>query len=679
MATIYVVACGLGMPILIVGLPRKFRTNLLPWALAPLIGIGLLSVVSSYTLMLNRPIDHVLVQSVAVTIFVLALAAIAAPGYVTGQLAELVQGAVKAVRAHVGLGLLALALLFLVAAPGISNGSFTTPYRVGIDQVGYAETAQFLRTGGTLHRAEADIRRQTGEPSIGVAKASNLKSLRFNSYVDSEFLLKAFRWGYPANIAIFTKLLAKDHPYMVEYELLVLAVGMLLVVMYYALRDLLGLSATAAMVTGSLLVLNANGLNTLLEGQYAQAFTAPAVLFLLWLGQALRVKLNARQRITRLEQARFLCTASFLFAALMVSFNEAASVILALSFLTAGLALLTRRRLEWRWLLRVVGAVVVGLAIVFPYAIRWMGSLAANLANAKNGGFPQPKWAFPSEILGIQNIYGSYRGYSLIPRDHSDLFVTLMLSSVVLSLLFSSSLRNRRFDPAFWLAPAAFIAITFVKNYYLDDHLINGNYYMNNYQYMKAYTLVLPLVCGAFFGTMLTLQRGPSLPSSILHRLLAGGLILATVFNGLSYLNTYRFEGGRVTSDLFAVQSAGRRLHLERYALVTGSTKIANYMLAPLIQMNWLDTAIQTGGFRVSRINREMPVLLLLQQGALGCLAGIDPRRAGRTLYQNEAIQLLATGKVVREIYDEVENSVRWSVLLGQDGDVCARSSTGPA
>ena len=132
--------------------------------------------------------------------------------------------------------LVATGTLLAVLAPVLAAGFATTPYRSGIDQVGYSESAQYLLEGGTLGKLRSRLLSELETKSLTVAKQQNNKDVRFESYVDSEFLLKARRWGYPGALAAMTALTRNDHVFRLAFILLIIEYSLTLALVYQLTR-----------------------------------------------------------------------------------------------------------------------------------------------------------------------------------------------------------------------------------------------------------------------------------------------------------------------------------------------------------------------------------------------------------------------------------------------------------
>ena len=126
----------------------------------------------------------------------------------------------------------AFIVLFVIILPLRKGGFLTTPYRIGIDQVGYTETAQFLLKGGTLESSAAEIMQQLDTDDLEYAKQNNARALKFNAYVTSEFLLKALRWGYPAIVANLTFITGNENVVRIAFIGLLLNYGLIFALTY---------------------------------------------------------------------------------------------------------------------------------------------------------------------------------------------------------------------------------------------------------------------------------------------------------------------------------------------------------------------------------------------------------------------------------------------------------------
>ncbi|MHB8461380.1 MAG: hypothetical protein ACYDA1_01910, partial [Vulcanimicrobiaceae bacterium] len=368
------------------------------------------------------------------------------------------------------------ALLAALLSPTLIAGFPTTPYRIGIDQVGYGETSQFLAEGGTLTKAKSNLLSQLQTKNYNLAKAQNIRSLNFETYVDSEFLLKALRWGFPGTIATLTELTGSTHVFNIEFLLLIFSCALLLALAYSVLRTTFSLPAIVALAIMAALALNCNFLNTYYEGQYAEIFTSPYIFLVFILFLEAREKNTART--TARSAVKPILLSGFLMAGIFSAYNEAVVIICALGYGIMLLDFFLYRKTSQRGMLVFIVGFLVGAILLLPISYKWLVYSSANLQGLARAGFWQPHWASPAEILGFLDMYRQ-TGYQIVSRSIPNEIVNIIISGLLVALFFRFFLRERNLDKSFWIAPVALVLLAYVKS-----HLVDG---ILNYPYMKVY------------------------------------------------------------------------------------------------------------------------------------------------------------------------------------------------
>lgn len=557
--------------------PQFLRRHAFAIGLIPCLGLWQLSIVSAYVIYFNLPIANALVGTSAVgvaaivaSLFVPRKASLASP-----PARNLMSFAKKA-------GAVAL-LLCALLAPVLRAGFPTTPYRIGIDQVGYAETAQYLVEGGTLAKARSDLLRRLDTTDLLKAKLQNIRSLNFETYVDSEFLLKAFRWGFPGAVAALTILTGSEHVYHTEFLITLFACGLLMLLAYLVLQDYFLVPSWPALAITAAIALNCNLLNVYYEGEFTQIFMLPcfSLLLILYLHARTASRHAGVRSFAAADQIRALLLFAFLVASLFSTYNETIILVAGFVVITIVLDLFLYRAFRKASALYVAVGFAAGFLAAFPIGRIWFVYTVANLRNLSNAGFWQPHWASLAEILGIFNMY-YLPGYTLLARPLFNEVANLVLSLALAAAFAIFLWKAATLDKSFWSAPALIILAAYVKMHYLD-HILN-------YPYMKVYTMLTPLlVCGVFGGLYLMAARLQASRARSLALYAQYCLVLVVAVTGVCYITQYLIQGSYVTQDMFSLyryRDGHRRF--DRFALLEPrhAPTIADFMLTPLISMN---------------------------------------------------------------------------------------------
>ncbi len=555
-------------------------------------------------------------------------------------------------------------LLGIVMSPVIRAGIPTTPYRIGIDQVGYAETAQYLLEGGTLKKIKATLLSQLNTTDIAKAKNQNLRVFRFETYVDSEFLLKAFRWGFPGAVAALTFLTGSSHAYRTAFLLVIFSYALMLALSFRILRDYFRVPTIAAFAAMVAVALNCNLLNVYYEGQLTQVFMLP--LFTIMLVLLLQARSFPTAKGDFRVVPRGLLKSLFLFMLLVActfsTYNEAMVLIIGFVVVTVILDLIFYRKFAKLPLIFAGLGLAGGFIAVFPFSKQWFVYTIANLHGLSAAGFWQPHWASFAEILGLLNMY-SNPGYALVPRTLSNVIIDLTLSIFLVAVVAYFVRKIRDIDSVFWISPLAIILVAYLKMHFIDQIL--------NYPYMKIYTMLTPLVACFAFAALYNLGESKNAvaiknhvtknrrqiwdnqqAAAARHFVTKYAMFLAVVTvaaTGLLYINQYLGQSGYVTSDMFSMYTyADGARKFSDVALVTAHRvpSIADYMLVPLISMN----LVNEGREKYIAPYLHLPVVVIMRSGNLRCRACFIRLFRKRIVYQNDLYIFLNSGKELRKI-----------------------------
>ncbi len=639
---------GLGAFRLIV--PAFLRTRAMYAVLVTGIGFAQFSIVVAYAIYAEKPVATAvslaaIVGAVTLLLSVLGAKRVFAQGWL--------QVPATLPRREVVLtslaGVAVIGVLAIVLSPVLKTGVASTPFRIGIDQVGYAESAQFLREGGTTGSIRARLLTELGTASPEIANQQNLKDLRFESYVDSEFLLKAKRWGYPGTLAAMTALTGTPHVFSLAFLILIFDFALTLGVVYYLVRVHHGLPRAFAMCVTLAVALNCNLLNVYYEGQYAQVFSTPFVL--IYLTIYLRARGIRDYRRAGRSLLMFSATSALMVAALFSAFNESLILLIAIIAVTTALDLIFYRETNVAALGVAVIGFLGGAAILWPLSRNWIAYTFANLSGLARAGFWQPHWASLAEMIGLWNMYGT-PGYTLMARPPLDATANAILSVIAAIVIVRLFLRSDSLDRTFWIAPFVLILLEYVKSRYVDDIL--------NYPFMKLYTAFLPLVCIVAFVAIYRFgnqfgRRG---------RWFAYATALTVIITGGTYIEQYLRESGVVTPEMFALYNGGNERRFDDFALITRDSSIHENMFVPILSMHWLD---QSDTQKLLARDLDRKIVLVLSDRGMTCRRCLTTYFAGDIVYEDSSSVFINTRLPVRLFCDQ--HAFNRSIdELGMDG-----------
>jgi hypothetical protein len=513
------------------------------------------------------------------------------------------------------------ALAALLSWPGWGK-ELCQPIRVGLDELGYAITGQFLLDGGDLASLGSRVKAETGEEDLGRGLDKNGTTVNVNTNVASEFLLRSMRW-YPSGVAAVLAAAGERFVLPVQFLLLFFPLVLLFGVAHHFLRTLVGLSETLSVLGAASVLMNVNLLNVLCEGQHAQVFGSP--FFLLLLGQLYFLRNGAAAGF---REYAFTCLLS---TVVLCSYPEMAFLTLVLTGLIGCLDLVLVRKICDPKLLKFALAAVAGFVLAGGYALVVPMFLWKHLANMQTGnvGFWQPQWAVPAEVLGLFNIYDpAVQGY--VGRQNwtpFSLFAVVGLSALCVEVVVLRILSGVRCDYSYWLAPLLFIAVVFLKVF-----LVNR---IHNYQYMKAYTLVLVPVLGFFFGSMALLSSARAWP-----RMLLPACMVWMIGEGGAYLRQYAREAIHVSCPPARAERLRAGLAWDDYVWVTMSQGYDQFAYASLVPFNWVNMGGNLSPHLPPHFGKKIGIWSLKD------LAGTGQKPAGGlpVLYEDDQVALFDTG-----------------------------------
>lgn len=500
--------------------------------LPPVLGLTTLSLFIPYFVMFMTSIDSL--KMIGGALFLLGVALVVFGARRLGG--KGLKAALLSSRYEVLAGGFTIAMVCLL---GLNpQGKLSTMYLNGVDVAGYSVTADYLRNWKGYEDLEKNLIRDTNIEDITAAKVANDTAINNQVTIASEFILRAFRWSYSVLLSFLTELLGLDSVYRLNYVILALAFGGLFAVSALLVRQLAPESKYLPLWASLCVVFNANFLNVLVQGQYAQVVTAP--IFLLLLLIVLRDRMG--QALSRRDLLMF----AAIIGSLMPMYNEMVFTFVVFFCILCGLDFLSRDfRGIYRACLKIAPALLLGMLLAAPVTFRWIGFLNKHLRNVRVGGWPQPHWATPAEFFGLANIYNNRFTVMEVRREFLTYSLALFATFVLVPALVLIFLRAPRKVSLLLLVPFVFVGLIFVKTRYIEQ--------IHSYQYMKAYTFFLPImVIAMIVGTWRFLRENPS--SAIGHRAIAAVAIAAILFSGAQYFTQAKEKGYTITEPYFSLR-----------------------------------------------------------------------------------------------------------------------------
>jgi hypothetical protein len=637
--------------------PTALRHPALMPALIPNCGLALVSIATVPVLYANRPVTEALWLACPVAAGMAAIAWRMRRHTVFDE-ARTVMSSLKSDWPMAGTCLLVPLLLTLPAAKG---GSSSVPWRIGVDQAGHLQVAQFLLKGGTFRRAAAEIVTETGESIEWQAIVNNLRAVRFSAYVNSDFMNKMHRVGYSAVVASLAAILNVDHVYRIGFLPLVIAHTLTVSLVYWFLRHVGHMPRLVSTAAAAAVGLNCNLQNVLYEGMYGQFFATPLIFLVFVLAFMLRSETGVfgRHKVTIDRHGELLnCTLflAFIWAAIMTDFAEAFLIVVPTLFVAFVLDRLSSDRPGAAALLTLAAAFTIGTVLVLPQSVGWFSTLPFRIGYIATSGFWQPYWAWPTEILGFKDIYANSRGYLLQPRPQGDFGIVAAGSLAVASIIGSFLRTCTPAARATWLSPMVYCAAVLVKNLFVDQG--------TNYQYMKSYTLWLPPLSLLLTLSLWRLRHVQAIgPARARLISLTGLAMIAAV--GLRYHWTLYHEADVIGPTHYEVRDADAECHFDQYVFLTmpvgtPQSNVLRHMMVPLMPFNWLNE----GNVRKNFIpHAEKRVALFFNKPVASDVKAAVARRPDRVIFENGVFLFYDTGLRLQDVISENGISLRHDLI----------------
>lgn len=560
------------------------KTFMLPF-LAPFYGLMLMSIINVYYMYSNSHVTKS-IYSLAVIGLVTLLLAVFYKKEIFSEAYNRIKSCSKFDFFKITLF---IAVLALILSPSLRAGYPTTPYRIGIDQAGYAEAAKFLLDGGTYKQAGDNLKAQLNETDVLKALKKERLAISQNSVIDAEFTVNWPRCGYHTVVATISSFVNSNHVYETEFILLIFPYALIFALGYFLLRHKLGCSSIFSYLAALALVLNCNMLNLYYEGQYAQIFVIP--MFVLLLISYLLIR-ESEQNLNLKSMFSPNSNYSIIFPSLLVAaigscYFESLILLVGFCVVTVIYDFVFLRKVKYAFIIPMITACFLGLTIIMPQSIKMTQAMIRLYSQFSTAGFWQPKWASIPEILGIFNIYtpDSVKiPYALLLRNNFDLLINIFLSVVIAAFIFIAIKKDKSIDKSFWLASPTLILLVYLKSRSFE--------HLHNYQYMKTYTIFLPLLFVLSFAAIDFVSRLSGNVKKKVINLIKYIVVTAVIFSGLSYIHQYDSEAGYVTKDMYALNTLSKTVDLDSYAIFvekSGIAAIKEHMLISLIPFNWIN------------------------------------------------------------------------------------------
>lgn len=553
-------------------IPSFLRTKFAYFILAPIIGLVLISVIGAYFIAFD-----INIRFLAPTLLLVSLISFLLQFSYNKEKLSLLFKELRFVSRStiIVFSSLITPVILLLILPVLLSDYSTSAYRIGPDLATYAKMSQFYLDGGTWTEA--------GKRSIEFIGMSPVEVGRYCTDTMSWPPLFYYRWGLTAYQATVTVITFTDHSF--ETAFISMAIPYLLVCGFILMWLIIQfrLSISIAVLGALALTFNSNLLMMWYEGFYGNSFAMiffPLVLYIF-------IYHRSTENISKNDLIKLILFSSILMAAGLSSYPEAVLFILsgfiAIVFMVD---LLYNKTIKWSSYMIMFCSAIIGLLIVLPcdFLEEWAVFAYSQLFVEGGNGYPQPLWALPSEILGLQSIYLHQTirlaGESLT-RAVQDLVFACMSSGLILFSTLAYFRKNRSTGNILYIASIAMVIISACLVAYKSPH---------NYTFMKMYVFHLPFLMLIFWGSLTAFSENSFLKLDFFPRWLLLLVVIPTILSGLIYILQYKAESTLISEKRIALHKELKGVDFKNtviYASLIG-TSISDYLYAPVLSVPWL-------------------------------------------------------------------------------------------
>lgn len=625
----YVYLCLVGIFLVSIMIPSSINANGYLWLFAPLMGLMLNAITGAYVIAYSLP-----VRFIPILPLLPACIALGRRLFLRGHIKKPSFPPVGTILG--GLRLLTfLAPIFLLFLwPGFDGQNITTPIRIGPDAALYGFMNQYLLDGGSWAEALMRLSEFEGMRVGDITRYTNLT-------MDWPFLYY-YRWGLTSYQLTIGLINGVDHAYKFGFISLIIPYLFLGGLIFYWLKEVLKLNFLLAILGSVGFIFNVNLLNLWFEGFYGNTFSLCLYGFLYLLIDSLSFKNGLAQK----EKIRNAIFFGFLFSAILVSYGEGLLFVLPLLLAIHGiLNLILRRSIDISLYLQMLTGLVIAILALIPchFLLDWLLISIKQVTEEGGNGYPQPYWAFLSEILGLSNIYqeiNTTNGGVAMIYSTKQFILTVSSTAVLLAIVVMGFFRKKT-----WCTlgcSAYFLTALFLYYVYKNSPL-------NNYAYMKMYAFMLPILFVYFWGSFASfLECSEALVSKGLGHIIAFSLALTMVINGAAYIAIYESTSKKVQSKQMDDHHGLSALKLENAVIYPALNSIYPYLLPALYHATWLtvgweNSAIDGNNYLSKFLDRK--IFLLTEKDE--CLEyKFNP---GNLIYDGAAFLVVDSGISIRD------------------------------
>ena len=553
------------------------------------------------------------------------------------------------------------------------DGRLNSPYRQGIDQVGYITAASVLMDGATLDLIESRLLADTLARDRAEAILRTDMAVDYTNQLSVVWLVRAVRWGFSLVLVFLTTVLRLPHVAIALYPLLALSLTLLHgLVFVYCRRRFRAAGFAPCLAIASSVSLNANMLNVTFDGQLGQSFCLPFFFALWWQFSSVYAESAAvaRPASVRLVRMAWMSWVIAVLAAIVIlpSYGEFIIVIAILAVLSlpadAFLRIFRQQHGCIAPYLFLVGTLAIALILLGGFGAKWLLNVAIiRFSDIHQAGWMQSHWANPLEILGFCDMYTSQAAR----RSYHEIEFQVMASVILVPLVLGGLAISRVEWSAAWSGPPTFVALVYCKTRLVEK--------IHNYQYMKSYTMTGPVLFILFAGCVLAalgLERPVAVQSErrrlslfcrrtlFWRRIVAAAVLSVPAVVGVDSLWRFHAQGHFLClEELESASSPHNRDLLSRYVIfVPGDQSVATHSMAFHFPFHWL----HKGNSPELAPYRDWPVAVYLNDDTAPKARDVADS-SSPPLVRTRQFLVLETGLSMSDLVGADGRTIDWSKL----------------
>jgi hypothetical protein len=588
----YVYLYLVGILLVRVVTPASINLNCFTWLFAPLVGLMLNAFSGAYAIAFDLPMPFFAILPLLPFCVLLSLRVLSRDRFIGQQIFPSVGNILICLKALTFL----TPIILLCLWPGLDGFNSTTPIRVGPDAALYGFMNQYLLDGGTWSGAVLRLPEFQDMRVGDITKFTNLT-------MDWPFAYY-YRWGLASFQVTGSVINGIDHAYRFGFASLMLPYLLLGGIVFYWLKEVFKLSSALSIIGFVGFIFNVNLLNLWFEGFYGNTFSLCmyGLLYLLIDSLSFRDGLSIKQKI---RNSIFL---GFLFSAILASYGEGLLFVLPVLMVLHGvLNLMLRRAIDISLYAQLLAGLMIAVLALLPcqFLLDWFLISLKQVTEEGGNGYPQPYWAFLSEILGLSNIYqniNATNGGASMNYSTKQFILAILSTLALLSIVLYKFIRNRAF---FTLGLSAYLLTALFLCYVFKSSPLN------NYAYMKMYAFMLPILFVYFWSSVAYLPKSSLSFIKGYSNIIALCLAATMVMNGVAYIATYESTAKKVNIKFTLDHKPLFNLNLENAVMFPIGSSLYPYMLPALLNATWLtdgwdNQSIKNGEYLSKFKNRKI-------------------------------------------------------------------------